>query len=217
MNVLLFLLALTLVGACLCWLGRSFVSLVISYFVVGCVGTTVGYLGYETFRLLLGLNALAEELNNPLLRSILKVVDLETTVNSVPMRAVSAALMMLDSEQRKIALFVGTIVAVITVTLPLVVFANAIYSAMRADAAKTAVDLTRSEMASEMRKAADKREEQSREVRELKAIVASQSDILASIRSGLQSLQGLQGLLASRTGQTGPACKLLSAHVVNGN
>jgi|GEM_PF-5867386 len=214
MNVLLLLLALTLIGACLCWLGRSFISLVISYFVVGCVGATVGYLGYETFRLLLGLNALAEELNNPLLRSILKVVDLETTVNSVPMRAVSAALMMLDSEQRKIALFVGTMVAVVTVTLPFVVFANAIYSAMMADAAKTAVDSTRSEMASELRKASSKREEQFREVRELKAIVASQSNTLTSIGA---ALQGLQGVLASRTAQISPARKLLSARVVNGD
>lgn len=160
--------ALIALGAFLSWLGRTWFTLVISYFVVGVVGAIVLYPGIETYRLASGLNFIADQLNSQLLRFILELADLEFA---------AIALSVLNKDDRQLLIFIATVVTMIAITLPFVTFANAVYAAMAAAETNIAIKAMHTEILSrlassmdENRRAAD---EAQGDLRQLKKSIGS--------------------------------------------
>jgi len=126
-NIIIPLAILIVIGAFLSWLGRTPLTLIISYLVVGIVGAFVSYIGFEVFIISVVGNSYAEKINNPILLYILEVLDL---------KPLAAFFGIFNEEQRVIVLIVITVVSVIAATLPFVTFANAVYAAMTAEDGK---------------------------------------------------------------------------------
>ncbi|WDE08730.1 hypothetical protein SG34_033035 [Thalassomonas viridans] len=123
-DIFWFVVMITALGGIISWLGRTVTALLVAYFVVGCVGATVAYLGLETFFLASYGNTLASAKNIPILTFILSFIDLKP----------AAAFFSVFPEETRLWLIGGaTAVSVIAVTLPFVTFANSIFSAMGAD------------------------------------------------------------------------------------
>ncbi len=126
-NIIIPLVILVVIGAFLSWLGRTPLTLVISYLVVGIVGVFVSYIGFEIFVISVAGSSYAEKMNNPILLYILEVFNL---------KPLAAFFSIFNEEQRVVVLVVITVVSVIAATLPFVTFANAVYAAMTAEDGK---------------------------------------------------------------------------------
>lgn len=116
---------ITIFGTFISWLGRTVVALLISYFVVGVVGSVIAYFGFEVFNLASYGNTYAERDQVQKLLFLLEFINL---------RKIAIFFIGFSEEERKLIIGAITGALVIAITLPFVTFSNAIYAAMGADA-----------------------------------------------------------------------------------
>jgi hypothetical protein len=171
---------ITGLGALLCWIGRTWAALILSWFVVGCVASLIIFLAILTNYLAGNLNELAnDEIKQPL-AFILEVIDL---------KPLATFLSMFNENQREAFLLWLAVSTIVLVTLPFITFSNAIYSALTSGEAKEAVDSAKSAILPKLDSVIDLHTTHGEGVERLKTSANANLEEMGKLKTLIESLR----------------------------